>query len=156
MALLMHTTYNVINLKNNRQKYTVRTAIEKSPSSRLVAFDTSVSEPLDEARLKQAQKEDSLYYFYDEDVMLNPRSGPPLGVATTRGIIYPENWHYVLDILETTVGVEVEFSSAARFEWDVDFGARQECHCSINSKSCTSVFLPGQFIKVAWKRKVQQ
>ena len=162
VKMVMHTSYDVVNLTARKQKYVVRTAIEKSHwnnigDSELLALEISGSTHISfgEAELSADRKMDGPYYYYDHEVALDRQGGRNLHVETTRSIVYPDKWFYVLDILALTMGVEVQLRED-RFTWDTDFGGYHECNPCETGRACSSVFLPGQFVRVTWTRKVRR
>jgi hypothetical protein len=159
VLLTMHASYDVVNMRDEWQPYFVRTAIDKnnyfSHEGRLLALSISdgTEHSFNDQQMLKNRKEDRFYYYFEKEVTLRPRGALPLNVATTRSIVYPETWFYVLDILEITDGITVEFAGSDRFEWDVHFGPRRYCDCDGRLWKCAHVFLPGQFVRVSWKRK---
>ena len=160
VKLHMHTSYEVISLTHGRQEYVVRSSIERPQNiivedSKLLNFDLSgpTVVSLIERDLSAARKEDSFYYIYEQRLLLSPKGKMPLEVSTCRSIICEDNGNYVLDVLEFTIGVDIVLLSNDRFEWDVHFGFHKEFGRHENCWSCSGVFLPGQFIRVSWKRK---
>lgn len=161
IKMIMHTSYDVVNLTARKQGYTVRTAIDKSylnmRDSELLALGISGSTCISfgDSELRANRKVDSHYYYYDHKVTLEPRGGTMLHVETTRSIVYPDRWFYVLDVLQLTMGIEVQVRKD-RFTWDADFGAYHErCSCS-TGWACSGVYLPGQFVRVTWAIKAPQ
>lgn len=162
VKLTMRTSYDVVNLTHRRQRYEVRSAIEKGQGSIThdaqledVSLSGSTSFHVSDEQLRPGHRgvnDEGMYLRYTRAVTLEPVNTTPLHVATTRSIICPESWFYVLDVLELTLGIEITVERLAEFDWRVHFGARGDPQTAPGSWTHSDVHLPGQFVRIAWTK----
>jgi hypothetical protein len=162
VRIMMTTTYSVQNLTDMTPDYPVRTAIEqslnKNEPSQLLEMKLSGSENLcisaNDLPKWNAQNQNDAYLAYEHSTQLLPAGGTALTVRTKRSSVYPENWYYILDILDTTANCAIITDDLVNFDWGVEVplghtrGDRQG-----SNWPCPGVYLPGQFVRISWARK---
>lgn len=163
VRLTMHTSYDVVNQIDLPVKCSIRTAIERGrwPSigeSELLAFEiTGLSSPIRlgtaDLRWKQTNDNKYPYIFYDQEITLPAAGKGVVHVETTRSTVYPESWFYVLDLLDVTIGIDVELGNETEFEWHVDFGHERIASETPRHRKHSGAFLPGNFARITWTRK---
>jgi formiminoglutamase len=164
VRLTMHTSYDVVNQIETAVKCcTIRTAIERGrwPNigrSELLAYEiTGLPSPirLGAAELRQLQTDNigRPYIFYEQEIKLPAAGKGVVHVETTRSIVYPESWFYVLDLLDVTIGVDVELRDENEFDWHVDFGHDRIATETPGHCEHSGAFLPGNFARITWTRK---
>lgn len=169
VKLTMYTSYDVENRTGDWGTYTIRTAIELPRGPELVPPEIAQSALLalnvtgptriemDEKELRLLQKSDGTYFYYEKEVALPPEGLQHIHVETLRSIVYPENWFYVLDILEITIGVVIVLGNQDKFLWRVHFGAHGEAEHLLGRSKHPGVHLPGHFARITWtKRPVER
>jgi formiminoglutamase len=163
VRVTMHTSYDVVNQIEMAVKCTIRTAIERGrwPNigrSELLACEiTGLPSPiqLGAAELRQLQTDDNKrpYIFYEQEIKLPAAGKGVVHVETTRSIVYPDSWFYVLDLLDVTIGVDVQLSKENEFDWHVDFGHDRNAVETPGHREHSGAFLPGNFARITWTRK---
>jgi formiminoglutamase len=106
----------------------------------------------DQLRDRQAIDKTGTYIFVDEKVKLPPKGRPQIHVETTRTIVYPESWFYVLDLLDLTIDVDVVLGDEKNFRWKVHFGAHGEPEDSPGRWRQPGAHLPGHFARITWTK----
>lgn len=158
VRLQMKTEYVVRNLTNDRQRYRVRSAIEKSyvHGEESAIHIVSVSQG---GRVVLAKSEPNLprmpevdgYIRFSEDVDLLPLAS--ISVETLRSAPYRDSYFYVLDFLELTQDVVVQVITTQDYDWNVVFGATGTATHQGNEWRHPGTHLPGQYVRVIWNKK---
>jgi formiminoglutamase len=167
VTLVMHTAYDIENETAFWVPCTIRTAIELPRGPELVPAEIARSALLalsvsglssrielneDQLRDRQAIDKTNTYIFVDEKVELPPKGRPQIHVETTRTIVYPETWFYVLDLLDLTIDVDVALRDENNFRWNVHFGAHGKPEYSPGRWKQPGVHLPGHFARITWTK----
>jgi formiminoglutamase len=165
VTLVMHTAYDIENETAFWVPCTIRTSIELPRGPELVPPEIarsallalSISGPssridLNEDQLRARQATDDTYIFVEEKVALPPKGRPQIHVETTRSIVYPETWFYVLDLLGLTIDVDVVLGDENNFRWNVHFGAHGKPEHSAGRWSQPGAHLPGHFARITWTK----
>jgi hypothetical protein len=162
VKLTMRTSYDVVNLTPRRQHYEVRSAIEKgqgrvthNATLEDVRLGGSTNFHVSGDQLRPGHRrvsDEGSYVRFTRGVKLEPVNGTPLHVETTRSIICPESWFYVLDNLELTLGIKIAVERVDEFNWGVHFGAQGEIQKGETYWNNSGVHLPGQFVRIDWTK----
>jgi hypothetical protein len=158
VRVIMETSYSVMNLIGEPREYVVKTAIERSPwndvePSQLVELQLGQEPPTSLAHIHW-QNRDTPYLEYEIEVQLEAAGGQALMVQTKRSAVYEATWYYLLDILATTVDVTIVTVPCPGFRWQVNVPqARvQPRDDGTGAWSCGGLYVPGQFVRIAWTR----
>jgi hypothetical protein len=165
VRLTMTTEYLIEALTDDAPPYEFRTAIEKSPWSSIeksALLEASVSQDnkklinCDTQQLTErpaGRPDDDVATYISFEQKLTLSSNMPAKAYTRRSAIYPESYFYVLDILQTTIGVRVLVDQSDEFSWHVYFGATGDVDHQGDRWEHPGVHLAGQFVRISWFKR---
>src|SRR5262245_42479435 len=167
VAIVMQTSFRIINLTDVSQEYPFCSSIEKTlfpevGENKLLSIVVNGPHSFTLRADELAVKSESSGHFieYRNSLVIPKSSAEPVFVWTERVAIYKENFTHVLDILAPTLGVTVISEFPEDFQVGVHFAVRGEPQCipEYHPKKFVhgGVFLPGHHVRMTWRRSPPQ